>query len=251
MIQHGNKSNSASKFESTTVFKLTNKLRPRLVNLIGIPCSRVFVKQHDLIQIWKLKIILWKRACKKLDTVWLRFDHQNLGFHDHCQHADNIQLRPNYPLIHSPNGTVTLIRVVGFWVGPTLFQGPRPKSIRAVAKNGLQGSHADAIHVFDARPKRGHAVAILPISAPRVEGTPPKPPAPARVSRKHLNASLASLLARLSSSLALYAARVRQSALRHGCVAELLGHHRPTTMPSPCSTASTIAPSSLPSVPFL
>jgi hypothetical protein len=69
-------------------------------------------------------------------------------------------------------------------------------------KNGLQGSHADAYHVFDARPRRGHAVTILPTYAPHVEGTPPKLPAPARVFGKHLNASFTSLLVRLSSSLA-------------------------------------------------
>jgi hypothetical protein len=42
---------------------------------------------------------------------------------------------------------------------------------------------------------------------------------------------------------------VRQSAHCHGRVAELLGHHHPTTMPSPHSTTGTTALFSFPSVP--
>ena len=80
----------------------------------------------------------------------------------------------------------------------TLLQAPRSESKPNMpfwtAKSGtLLRTRCSTVG-----PKRGHAVAMLLASAPRIEGTPPKPPAPACVNGKHRSA-----LTRLSARPAL------------------------------------------------
>jgi hypothetical protein len=50
--------NRGHHFESAKCFQTWNNLRPRLVNLFSMSCSRDFVKQLELRQIQKLELIL-------------------------------------------------------------------------------------------------------------------------------------------------------------------------------------------------
>ena len=63
----GTKSNRGSKIESPAVFRLRIFLSLEfIVVAIGIPRSLKFIKQLELVQKQKLKVILWRRAYKKL-----------------------------------------------------------------------------------------------------------------------------------------------------------------------------------------
>ena len=65
--QLGTKSNRGSKTESAAVYRLRIFLSLEfIVVAIGIPRSPKFIKQLELVQKEKLKVILWRRACKKL-----------------------------------------------------------------------------------------------------------------------------------------------------------------------------------------
>ena len=65
--QLGTKSNRGSKIEPAAIFRLRIFLSLEfIVVAIGIPHSPKFIKQLELVQKQKLKVILWRRAYKKL-----------------------------------------------------------------------------------------------------------------------------------------------------------------------------------------